>query len=65
MAGKTALNQLDASRPFNEAKQVQPTICRTGSKDPLVFDQRRAAMVLAATIPEGYRLCGKCWEEEE
>lgn len=65
MPGRTALHRLDASRPFNEKRQVQPTICRTRSKDPLVFDQKNAARVLADIIPGGYRLCGRCWEEEE
>ena len=64
MPGPTALHRLDKSRPFSRKRQAQPTICRTGSKDPLVFDQKNAARMMADSIPDEYQLCGKCWKDE-
>lgn len=60
-----ALHKLDPTRPPKNHGTTQPTMCRTRSREPLVFDQRNAAEVVARAIPDGYRLCGKCWPEEE
>lgn len=54
------LHKLDVTKPCKE-NGVQPTVCRTRSKDPLVFYQRKEAQVLENAIPGAYRVCGRCW----
>ena len=65
MTRAIALHKLDQTRPHNGKQDVQPTVCRTRSRDPLVFDQRRAAEILAETISGGYHLCKPCWNDQE
>ena len=59
-----ALHKLDASRPYNDRRSVQPTICRTRARDPLVFANRNEAERVATAIPDGYQVCQACWSED-
>ena len=52
------LHQVDPNRP-SESWYNTPTSCKTRSRDPLVFDSREAAEIVAS-IP-GYGLCPRCW----